>query len=357
MVILIDHVESGLGISLLSNYTLKSIGYCDAAEVFVYLSGYLYGSVYSRVYQKHGPLVCFKKSARRGISLYFSTLMTLACCLAISVPFAFHNIQISKRLFLLPLFEMPTETAFYLLDLLYMPYGFGILRLYIIFFLVLIPALFVLLKWNALLAWLLSGNLYVLSQCFNWFTIPVALSEFRSFHFNPFSWQLLFFIGIVIGARKYCGKPSLFRFRFLKYVAILIILYAFYINVLQPLQVMNEGMNQFSKLGFITIVNHKQTLAPPRLINFLALAYFIGAITSSQGSFWRSKLAFPLVACGQHPLIVYSMGLVLMYLGVVLFNELSLGLEWVIPFHFIGCAISISVALVVNQYYKIKKQS
>lgn len=96
MMVLIDHVESKLGVSLLSRFTLKSIGYCDAAEVFVFLSGYLYGTVYSHVYQQHGSFACIKKSLHRGIGLYLATLLALGCCLAISIPFAIENIQISK---------------------------------------------------------------------------------------------------------------------------------------------------------------------------------------------------------------------------------------------------------------------
>ncbi|QDT97758.1 OpgC family protein [Gimesia aquarii] len=354
LMILIDHVENMLGVSLLSSFTLKGFGYCDAAEVFVFLSGYLYGIVYSRVYRQYGSLGCFKKSLHRGFGLYLATLLTLGCCLAISIPFAIENVQISKHLFLFPLLEAPVKSTAYLLNLFYTPYGFEILRFYILLFLFLSPALFWLFKRSVALACLVSFGIYSLSQFFDWSTIPMAYSQFGRFYFNPLSWQLLFFIGLVIGSKNYDKKSVLIYNAFLKYFALLIVLCAFYIDFIEPRLFSSNGIVKSPWFHLLASMQLKQTLGLFRLINFLALAYYVSSITSSMQPFWKSKLAFPLVVCGQHPLIVYCLGLVLLYLNVVLFNELSLGPKWILPFHFIGCGISISVALAVHQYYKLK---
>ncbi|WP_339733639.1 OpgC domain-containing protein [uncultured Gimesia sp.] len=352
MMILIDHVESILGVSLLSRFTLKSSGFCDAAEVFIFLSGYLYGRVYSRVHQKDGAVACIKKSVRRGFGLYLATLLTLCCCLAISVPFALRNDQIAQQLFLTPLLVVPVESTFYLADLLYTPYGFEILRLYILFFLILIPSLFLLLKWDPVAAWFLSIGLYAAAQYFSWFTIPMAFSEFRSFHFNPFSWQFLFFIGLVLGAKKQRGTTHWDNSRILACFSLVMILMVFYFDIVEPEIVYQILNTKFLNLFQAMIM--KQTMAPFRLIHFLAIAFCVNYLTSSKGRFWKSKWASPLVVCGRNSLFVYCLGLVLMYLVVVLVSTFVLGNRWILFFHLLGGGISILLAMAIDHHKRIK---
>lgn len=346
LLILIDHVESMLGVALLSRFTLKSFGYCDAAEVFVFLSGYLYSRVYSRVYQRDGYLACIKKSTRRGFGLYLATLLTLCCCLAISVPFALRNEQIAHELFLSPLLVIPVESILYLADLLYTPYGFEILRLYILFFMVLIPALFLLLKWNSCAAWLLSLGLYVATQFFDWFTIPMMFTERGRFYFNPFSWQFLFFIGLVLGAQGLQGELRWSKSKVLACFSLLIILIAFYLDFVAPEFVSTKLEYEFQSIYQSLLA--KQTMAPFRLIHFLAIAFFVNFFTSPQGQFWKSRIASPLVICGRNSLAVYCLGLVLMYLTVVLVSTFALGDRWILLFHLLGGGISICFAMVID---------
>jgi len=344
--ILIDHVESMLGVSLLSRFTLKSFGYCDAAEVFIFLSGYLYGSVYSRVYLKHGFVACVKKSVRRGFGLYLATLLTLCCCLAISVPFALRNDQIAHQLFLSPLLAVPVESVLYLVDLLYTPYGFEILRLYILFFLILIPALFLLLKWKPVVAWLVSIGMYVATQFFSWFTIPMMFAEQGRFYFNPFSWQFLFFIGLVLGSKKLREELLWIKSRVLACFSLFVILVALYLDFVRPEFVYQTFDSKFIDMYQSLIV--KQTMAPFRLIHFLAIACLVNFFTSPRGMFWKSKIASPLVICGRNSLFVYCLGLVLMYLVVSLVSTFALGSHWIIFFHLLGGGISVLVALLID---------
>ncbi|QDT97819.1 OpgC domain-containing protein [Gimesia aquarii] len=352
LMILIDHVESMLGESFISQFTLQGVGSCDAAEVFVFLSGYLYGRVYNRVYLKEGYKACVKKSLYRGIRLYLATLLTLCCCLIVSIPFAIYNNQISQRLFLFPLIQWPLQAFLYFLDLIYAPYGFEILHLYIIFFLFLFPVLFLILKKSSKLAWFLSIGLYVLSQCFSWFTIPVPYSQYSPFYFNLSSWQFLFFIGMVIGMRTHSRRLTLLQNRFLKNIALLIVLSIVYFKFTEQKFLSDEVLTSPYWFIFMRMVKSKQTLGPLRLINILALAYYINSITSAQGNFWKTKLAFPLVLCGQHSLLVYCSGLIFVYATVVLSNMLHLGSEWTLVLHSIGGGCSILVALAANRKTK-----
>ncbi|QDU05409.1 OpgC protein [Gimesia chilikensis] len=353
LMILVDHVESRLELEMLSHFTLKSVGYCDAAEVFVFLSGYLYGRVYDRIYEEQGTLKCLSKSVQRGISLYFITLLTLICCLAISIPFALFNPPISARLHLTPFISQPIETMLYASTLLFEPYGFGILRLYIIFFVALIPLLFLLFQSNKLLAWLLSINLYLCSQLFSEFTVPMLLEEIRLFHFNPFAWQFLFFIGISIGSKPDFAKSVLNRFRFLGYISLIISGAVVFLNVVQPLLSSLVAAESIVEDPFDHSFLSKQMLAPERLINFLALAYLVNMLTSIDDPFWKSRMAYPFVVCGKNPLTIYCLGLVLMYLIVAISFSFSLSVWWVTMLNIAGCLLSCLVAQALNRHRQI----
>jgi hypothetical protein len=58
--IFIDHVDWN---SLLAQFTLHSVGFFDAAEVFILISGYTAGMVYGRVIERQGLL-------RAGMRIY-----------------------------------------------------------------------------------------------------------------------------------------------------------------------------------------------------------------------------------------------------------------------------------------------
>src|SRR5262245_14555111 len=58
--IFIDHVDWS---SLLAQFTLHSVGFFDAAEVFILISGYTAGMVYGRVIERQGLL-------RAGMRIY-----------------------------------------------------------------------------------------------------------------------------------------------------------------------------------------------------------------------------------------------------------------------------------------------
>jgi hypothetical protein len=52
--IFIDHVAWN---SLLAQFTLQALGFSDAAEVFIFISGYTAGMVYGRAIERQGLLM------------------------------------------------------------------------------------------------------------------------------------------------------------------------------------------------------------------------------------------------------------------------------------------------------------
>ena len=64
--IFIDHIPE----NLLSYFTLHSIAFCDAAEVFIFISGYTAALVYGQSLKRSGSLLAIAQIYRRVWQLY-----------------------------------------------------------------------------------------------------------------------------------------------------------------------------------------------------------------------------------------------------------------------------------------------
>src|SRR5204863_9106615 len=70
--IFIDHIPN----NLLSYVTLHSIAFADAAEVFIFISGYTAAMVYGKALQQQGPLFATAQVYRRAWQLYCAHVFT-----------------------------------------------------------------------------------------------------------------------------------------------------------------------------------------------------------------------------------------------------------------------------------------
>jgi hypothetical protein len=64
--IFIDHIPE----NSLSYFTLPSVGFSDAAEIFIFISGYTAAMVYGRSMQRSGIVLACEQSYRRILKIY-----------------------------------------------------------------------------------------------------------------------------------------------------------------------------------------------------------------------------------------------------------------------------------------------
>src|SRR5437867_2852697 len=69
--IFIDHIPN----NVLSYVTLHSIAFCDAAEVFVFISGYTAAMFYGKALQRQGWLIAAAQVYRRVWQLYVAHIV------------------------------------------------------------------------------------------------------------------------------------------------------------------------------------------------------------------------------------------------------------------------------------------
>ncbi|MBX6745197.1 MAG: OpgC domain-containing protein, partial [Acetobacteraceae bacterium] len=211
--------------------------------------------------------------------------------------------------------EQPYQALLQALMLRFQPAFLDILPLYIVLMLLLALALPLLRRPVLLLA--LSFAVYALVRLldFNLTTWTGA-----GWFFNPLAWQLLFFIGCLLGySRRHPGQaPADPRsvpfhaalatlcaaFLLLAFAAIMLAWYR--PDALAPLpEVVASVLASVDKSG-----EH-----PLRLISILALAYLLGHWIPRDAAWLRGHAAAPLLLMGQHGLPIFCAGIFLSFLG------------------------------------------
>src|SRR5450755_3657104 len=187
--IFIDHVSP----DLLTWFTIRSYGFSDAAEIFIFISGYTAAFVYGRTMLGSGFLVASARVLRRVWQIYvahiFIVIMLLAEISFVTISSA--NAFYSEEMRVLDFLKQPGVVLLQTLLLRFRPLNIDVLPLYVVlmFFL---PVVLVLMKWRADVTLGLSVALYALTWKFDWY-----LSAYPDGYwaFNPFAWQMLFVFG------------------------------------------------------------------------------------------------------------------------------------------------------------------
>src|SRR5262245_44960555 len=203
-IVLLDHIDLWTkGVAFLRDWTLMGIGFSDAAEVFVFLSGFTFGWAYSERIVRDGFVSCQKRALRRTLQIYGGYLATVV--IATSWELALRNTAASID----PAVAIEDAAAWRAALgnaawLAYQPVALGILCVYVI----VLPFLPVFLVLSRRCWWWaigLSGCLYLVAQTNPRFNLPAQTGDW---FFNPFAWQFLLVMGVVCGHRSRDGRMS-----------------------------------------------------------------------------------------------------------------------------------------------------
>src|SRR5262247_4864211 len=198
LVIFIDHIPN----NVLSYITLHSIAFSDAAEVFIFISGYAAATVYGRALQRQGGIAATGQIYRRIWQLYVAHIFIFVI-LAAEVCHATLNLQnqtYSEDFGIDNFIDEPQVAIIKVLLLQYQPQFLDILPIYMIL-LGVFPVVLLLLERCLPLPLILSGVIYLLTLHFGW--QPHSYPDNEGWYFNPLAWQLLFVIGATAGYAPY----------------------------------------------------------------------------------------------------------------------------------------------------------
>src|SRR6202047_5523932 len=178
--IFIDHIPE----NILSYFTLEAFGFFDAAEVFIFISGFTAALVYGRRLAEKGALYATAQVRRRAWQLYVAHVFLFVIFIA-EVSYTattFKNPMYNEEMRVADFLDEPHVAVVKALLLQFQPTFLDILPLYILM-LVIFPIILIGLRLNTMIVLSLSLLLYVIVQLDN-ISVP-AYPEGHVWYFNP----------------------------------------------------------------------------------------------------------------------------------------------------------------------------
>jgi hypothetical protein len=348
--IFVDHIPE----NLLSYFTLHSIAFCDAAEVFIFISGYTAALVYGTSLKRNGPLLAIAQIYRRVWQLYVAHVFLFVIFVA-EVSYTLIAVQspmYTEELGVGDFLKEPHIAIIRALVLQFQPPFLDILPLYIVL-LGTFPLVLLALEANPVLTCLASAAVYVLTL-----THGLALHTYpenHAWYFNPLAWQFLFVIGATCGHARARGIVPLPIPRWVTRGAVALAACIMVISLSWGAHWWYEPFPPF----FIRLWSHtldKTNLAPLRLLSFLALAGATLTFVKRDSRFLAWRVARPVIICGQNSLYIFCFGIVLSVLGHFVLSEIAASLGMQAAVNLGGFALMVGLAALLQWFKTASRQ-
>jgi hypothetical protein len=344
--IFIDHVSP----DLLSWFTIRSYGFSDAAEIFIFISGYTAALVYARAMFQSGFVIAAARILRRVWQIYamhillFAVLVAEVSYIAVGLEKPFY----AKEMEITDFLKQPGIAMGQALLLRYRPLNMDVLPVYIVLMLFL-PLILLLMRWRANLTLAMSVALYVLV-----WLCDLHLTTYPSgfWSFNPLAWQMLFVFGAwcALGGAK---RMSRFRFSSITmWISFAYLFAAFCVTLTWYFPQLNLLMPHWLEQWMYPI--DKTDLDVLRVAHFLALAAIVVRFVPAGWSGLKSPWLRPMILCGQHSLEIFCLGVFLAFTGYFILTEISAGLGLHFLAGLVGITMMSAVARLLSWYKQLR---
>jgi hypothetical protein len=304
--IFLDHIPH----DVVAWLTLRNYGFSDAAEFFVFISGYLAGYIYGPIVRGGQFLAATKRLAMRAWQMYVAHIML----------FLLFTAQIARtvRKFDNPMYEDEFNVHNFLqhpdvligqaLSLRYKPVNLDVLPLYISLVLASPLILWCLVRRPN---WTLAASavLYVLARWFDWNL--ASYPPGTTWYFNPFAWQLMFVFAAWCGVGGVAKLQFVIQSRVALVAAVAWIVFAFLIVMTWHSAFLESLVPKWMIKAIYPI--DKTDLDMLRFTHFLALALVVTRYLPRNWAPLTSKWLRPLILCGQHSLPIFCFGVFLSF--------------------------------------------
>lgn len=276
-------------------------GLSDSSEMFVLLSGFTLGSVFSLKLARSGPMEAQRDMLARSFRLYRTHLtvffmfaaMVIAADMFVPMPFAVD--RFGWRF----LVDMPWAALPAAASMLYQPDFMGILPVFVVGMLLLGPFLLAATRFGT---WaLLPSFLLYLATYAGWIATPALGGSMIAF--DPLAWQFLYLLGAWMGRRALYRQP-LPRAPWILVVTAGIVLVGFAARLVEHGFVEGPAVAAWA-------LQHKEVLAPTRLIHALSLAYLVAVLVPRQADWMETMMGRAMASIGRHSLRIFCTGLFL----------------------------------------------
>jgi len=313
--IFLDHIPN----NAVNWITQRNYGFSDAADLFVFISGYTASFVYARMMLERGFVIGGTRLIKRAWQIYVAHIILFVMYIAeigyLSQHYTDPNLQ--NEFNVAGFMSNPAETLYQGLILAFKPVNMDVLPLYILLMVLFPPVLWAMLRRpNLTLA--ASFLLYLAARYFGW---NLHAYPSGSWYFNPFCWQLLFVFGGWFALGGSIESRPLIRSR------ALIVLGGAYL-VFALVMTMAGRFPELAHLMPTWLVdefnpNDKTNLAPYRLLHFIILAFLITRFMARDWPGLQWPIFRPMIKCGQQSLEVFCFGVFLAVAAHVVLVEVS----------------------------------
>jgi len=340
--IFLDHIPH----DVVSWLTLRNYGFSDAAEFFVFISGYLVGFIYTPVVRGGLFFAALKRLWKRAGQLYIAHIMLFLIFTAQIARTArrFDNPMYENEFNVFNFLQHPDVLIGQALTLRYKPVNLDVLPLFISLVLA-APFIVWCLVRSPNLTLLGSAVLYVLARIFDWNI--ASYPPGTTWYFNPFCWQLMFVFAAWCGSGQVAQISEFIWSKTAFAIAIVWILFAFLIVMTWHIPFLESLVPKWMIKVIYPI--DKTDLDMLRFTHFLALATIV---TYYVGRDWKPLswiAARPVLMCGRHSLPLFCLGVFLSFSAHWILAQYPGGALWQIGVSLLGILIMIAVAWLLDR--------
>ncbi|MBC7578387.1 MAG: OpgC domain-containing protein [Tardiphaga sp.] len=305
--IFLDHIPD----NVVNWITTRNYGFSDAADLFVFISGYTASFVYAKMMLERGFIVGATRLFKRVWQLYVAHVILFVIYIAAIgyVAQRYNDPDIINEFNVAGLVDNPIQTLTQGLLLKFKPLNLDVLPLYIVLMGFFPPVLWMMLR-KPDLTMLASLALYFAARQFGW---NLAAYPSGSWYFNPYTWQLLFVFGAWFALGGAVESRSVIKSKVLLYFGLAYLVFSLVMTMAGRFPDYGHMMPEWLFEAFNP--NDKTNLAPYRVLHFVIIAFFVTRFVSKEWPGLQWRIFQPLIKCGQQSLAVFCVGVFLSFVG------------------------------------------
>ncbi|MCG6203606.1 OpgC domain-containing protein [Rhodopseudomonas sp. HC1] len=305
--IYLDHIPD----NVVNWITTRNYGFSDAADLFVFISGYTASFVYAKMMLERGFIVGGTRLTKRVWQLYVAHIVLFVIYIvAIGyVAQRFSDPDIINEFNVAGLVDSPIETLKQGLLLKFKPVNLDVLPLYIVLMGLFPPVLWLMLR-RPDAVMIASFALYFAARHFGW-NLPGYPGG--SWYFNPFCWQLLFVFGAWCALGGTMRSKSIINSRAMLWFCVAYMLFALVMTMAGRFPALGELLPVWLNDAFNP--NDKTNLAPYRFLHFAVLVVLVIRFVPKEWKGLEWPIFDPLIKCGQQSLAVFCVGVFLSFVA------------------------------------------
>ncbi|WP_426437231.1 OpgC domain-containing protein [Bradyrhizobium genosp. P] len=337
--IFLDHIPN----NVVNWVTTRNYGFSDAADLFIFISGYTVAFVFARMMIERGFIVGATRLIRRVWQIYVAHVFLFVLYLAEIGYLAqkYGNKSFADEFNIQGFLHNPAQTLFEGLILRFKPVNMDVLPLYIVLMGVFPPVLWMMLRKPN---WVLAGSalLYVAARHFGW-----NLSAYPRgyWYFNPFAWQFLFTFGAWFALGGASTTMPFIRSRTALVLGIAYLLFALVITMAARFPELKTLIP--SPVYDTFTPNDKTNLAPYRLLHFIVFVFMVVRLLPRDWPGLEWRVFRPAIKCGQQSLEAFCSGIFLSFVAHFVLVEVSGDIWMQVLVSLVGIA-----AMTVIAYYR-----